>query len=186
MTRPLCARCRRPLSACICGCAPAVDNEVRLLVLQHPDEQHEAKGTARLLALSLRHCELQVGECFEPPDDGLENWLLYPGEEADRSERPRPGQLRLVVLDGSWRKSRKLLALNPWLQALPRFSLASVGPSAYAALRKGERAGQLSTLEAAVFALQQMESRPARYEALLAGFDAFVAAQLARRRPIKP
>lgn len=185
MSRLLCPRCERPQSACVCGFAPEVENEVRLLVLQHPDEQHEAKGTARLLALSLRHCELRVGERFDPPADGLENWLLYPGAEAGRSERP-PAQLRLVVLDGSWRKSRKLLALNPWLQALPRFSLASAGPSAYAALRKAEHGGQLSTLEAVVFALQQMESRPARYEALLAGFDAFVAAQLKRRPLIKP
>lgn len=183
MSRLLCPRCQRPQSACVCRFAPAVDNEVRVLVLQHPDEQHEAKGTARLLALSLRHCELRVGERFEPPADGLENWLLYPVSDAGSPTRA-PSQLRLIVLDGSWRKSRKLLALNPWLQALPRFSLAPGVTSAYAPLRKAERAGQFSSLEAAVFALQQMESRPARYEALLAGFDAFVAAQIARR-PLK-
>lgn len=184
MSRPLCQRCRRPQPACVCRFAPAVDNEIRLLVLQHPDEQHEAKGTARLLALSLRHCELRVGERFDPPADGLENWLLYPGADAGQPGQP-PTQRRLIVLDGSWRKSRKLLAINPWLQALPRFSLAPGATSAYAPLRKAEQAGQLCTLEAAVHALQQMESRPARYEALLAGFDAFVAAQLARR-PVKP
>lgn len=181
MSRCLCPRCGRPRSACVCSFAPPVENEVRLLVLQHPDEQHEAKGTARLLALSLRHCELRVGERFDAPADGFENWLLYPGDEAGRSAQPRPAHLRLVLLDGSWRKSRKLLALNPWLQALPRLSLAPARPSAYAALRKAERACQLSTLEAAVLALQHVESQPARYEALLAGLDAFVAAQLARR-----
>jgi DTW domain-containing protein YfiP len=184
MSRLLCPRCQRPQSACICRFAPAVDNEVRLLVLQHPDEQHEVKGTARLLALSLRHCELRVGERFDRPADGLENWLLYPGTDAGRPSQ-QPAQLRLVLLDGSWRKSRKLLALNPWLQSLPRFNLAPAGASAYALLRKAERAGQLSSLEAAVQALQQTENRPARYGALLAGFEAFVAAQMVRR-PTKP
>lgn len=160
-----------------------VDNEVEMLVLQHPDECHQAKGTARLLGLSLQRCQVRVGDIFDPPADELENWLLYPGGSGGVPAKP-PSHLRLIVLDASWRKSRKLLHLNPWLQALPRVSLQVERASAYAGLRKAERSGQLSTLEAAALALQQMESRPDRYAPLLAGFDAFVATQLARR-PVK-
>lgn len=183
MSRLLCSRCERPSAVCVCAFAPPVQNEVELLVLQHPNEQHEAKGTARLLSLSLRHCRVLVGEHFEPPVDERENWLLYPGELGG-TPKAMPKQLRLIVLDGSWGKSRKLLHLNPWLQALPRINLQAEQASAYAGLRKAERSGQLSTLEAATLALQQMENRPERYAPLLAGFAAFVAAQLARR-PVK-
>ena len=34
-----------------------------------------------------------------------------------------PSRLRLIVLDGTWRKSRKMLYRNPLLQQLPRLSL---------------------------------------------------------------
>jgi len=42
-----------------------------------------------------------------------------------------PAQLRLVVLDATWRKSRKLLHLHPLLQALPRLPLRDPPPSLY-------------------------------------------------------
>ena len=43
-----------------------MDNSVlALLLLQHPDEQFEAKGTARLLSLSLSRCTVWVGERFD-------------------------------------------------------------------------------------------------------------------------
>lgn len=167
-----------------------------MLVLQHPQEQQQAKGTATLLALSLRRCQLRVGEQFEPgmlqallqapSADGqpVQALLLYPGATAPAAATALPpSRLRLVVLDGSWRKSRKMLALNPALQALPRLSLEQPPPSRYA-VRRAESAEQRSTLEATVLALQQLEARPQRYAALWAGMDGFVA-QLSSRMPAK-
>ena len=183
-SRPRCARCLRPAAACICAWIRPVANEIELLLLQHPLEQQEAKGTARLLQLSLARSRLWLGERFEPgalgPLDGC--LLLYPADEGAAAPAPPTGPpRRLIVLDATWRKSRKMLHLNPWLQALPRLALQDLPPSRYAPLRKAQRAQQLSTLEASLLALQQLEGRAERYAPLLQAFEGFVAEAYSRR-----
>jgi DTW domain-containing protein YfiP len=86
---------------------------------------------------------------------------------------PAPAQLRLVVLDATWRKSRRMLHLNPGLQALPRLSLDGAAPSAYR-IRKAHKPGQLSTLEATCAALDRLEGGSAQRQALLRAFDGFI------------
>ena len=81
------------------------------------------------------------------------------------------------MLDGTWRKSRKMLQRNPLLQALPRLSLTPLAPSRYS-VRKAHQPHQRSTLEAACAALAQLEGEPDRFSPLLAAFDGFVAQQL--------
>ena len=90
----------------------------------------------------------------------------------------KPAQLRLVVLDGTWRKSRKMLYANPLLQALPRIGLQNLPPSRYA-MRKAHRPDQLSTLEATCAALAQLEGNAEKFQPVLNAFDGFVAQQLA-------
>lgn len=180
--RPTCPHCLRPLRTCLCHWVTPVDNEVEVLVLQHPLEVQQAKGSARLLHLSLAHCRLSTGEQFDAAElDALEDGrslLLYPDPESvDNFSRTAPLSTarpqRLIVLDGTWRKSRKLLHLNPVLQRLPRLALAEPPPSRYT-IRKAHRPDQLSTLEATCLALAQLEKAPERYEPLLAAFGDFV------------
>lgn len=193
--RALCAACALPLPACLCEWVRPVANRVDLIVLQHPQEQHQAKGTVRLLSRCLQRCRVLVGEQFDPADLlalGLHEAgtaLLYPlDESADAGTWPQAETpTRLVLLDATWRKSRKLLHLNPLLQQLPRLALAAsaLPPSRYA-IRKAQRPEQQrSSLEAAVLALQQVESQGqclaeaeavvAKYAPLWAGFEGFVA-----------
>ena len=192
--RARCATCDLPARMCVCALVVPVRNRVEVLVLQHPDEAREAKNSARLLRLSLARCRVVVGEAFEPDElrsllggDVSGATLLYPADTetgigaAARPARPE----RLVVLDGTWRKSLKMLHANPLLQALPRWPLAPQLPSRYGALRKARLAIQLSTLEAACAALGDIESAPARYAPLLAAFDRFVADRAARARPLQ-
>lgn len=87
------------------------------------------------------------------------------------------GRCRLVVLDGTWRKSRKMLHRNPLLVALPRLSLPDPAPSRYQ-IRKAHRPQQLSTLEAARHALVHLEGNAEGFEPLLHAFTEFVARQL--------
>lgn len=156
--RQRCARCLR--AHCLCALLPAaaLAHRAEFVILQHPLEQHEVKGTARLLSLALQRAQLLVGEDFTPPPnpEGRQEVLLYPGEPAAGLAGLPPERLRLYVLDGTWRKSRLLLHRNPWLQALPRLSLQAATPSAYT-VRKAHAAHQLSTLEACAAALQQLE-----------------------------
>lgn len=89
-------------------------------------------------------------------------------------------QLRLIVLDGTWRKSRKILYLNPLLQQLPRLSLRDM-PASHYRIRRAQAPDQLSTLEATCAALAQLEGDAEKFQPLLAAFDGFVAQQLAYR-----
>ena len=175
-----------------------MEHPVEVLILQHPLEVYEAKGTARLLHLSLPRSRLVVGEAFdahtlhtllstplEAHAAAPRTLLLYPpsppGAAPGMAAAPAldpgwletPQQLRLVVLDGTWRKSRKMLHLNPALQRLPRLVLASPPDSRYA-IRKAPGAGQLSTLEASVAALEQLGGNAPSMAPLWRAFEKLV------------
>ena len=212
--RAICPRCLRPQSACLCPWIRPTAHQAEVLILQHPMEVQEAKGTARLLHLSLARSRLVTGEQFAPaelqalltgPFDTLEPAsaaaaprqavLLYPDMPQDRAlgwPAPRaltpgdlhnPAGLRLVVLDGTWRKSRKMLHLNPLLQHLPRLALAQLPASRYR-IRKARQLYQLSTLEACCAALAQLQNDAEPFEPLLAAFDGWVAQLLQARPPL--
>ena len=161
-------------------------------------ETHNPKGTARLLHLSVLGSQLLSGEAFDdallraalhaPTAAGapVQPVLLYPGDSAVAADAAvlsgGAHRLRLVVVDGTWRKSRKMLHLNPQLEALPRCALADVPPSRYV-IRKAHAPHQLSTLEATCAALAQLEGQPEKYGLLLAAMEGLVAQQLAFSRP---
>ena len=191
MQRPVCRHCLRPQATCICRFVTPTATACEVLILQHPLEAHHAKNSARLLHLSLPGSRLVVGEVFDDaalqalmPDDKT-TVLLYPptafeGHAApaplDAAQLADPSQVRLVVLDATWRKSRKMLHQSPALQRLPRLALDEVPDSRYA-IRKAHAPGQLSTLEATCAALAQLEGNTARWQPLLEAFDGFVAQQ---------
>jgi DTW domain-containing protein len=194
MKRPICPQCTRPANACICGWVTPIKNFHQVLILQHPLEVNNAKGSAMLLALSLAQCRIVIGEAFDPLT--LERLLFAPWFDTDAQERVEPlllypdaqisrptitaTPLRLIVIDATWRKSRKMLYLNPLLAALPRFSLTTLQASRYL-VRKAQRPEQRSTLEATCSALAELEGTAnARYEPLLLAFDGFVDAIAAR------
>ncbi|MEO8013666.1 MAG: tRNA-uridine aminocarboxypropyltransferase [Polaromonas sp.] len=203
--RLTCTACLRPQSACICRWVTPVVHQVEVLILQHPLEVDNPKGSARLLHLSLPGSRLVTGEVFDDlpalladsPDhrgaSGSEklNLLLYPETPQNQPPGSSPGQLapgalddparlRLVVLDGTWRKSLKMLYANPLLQQLPRLALQDVGASHYL-IRKAHRPDQLSTLEATCAALAQLQGGAGPLQPLLAAFDGFVAQQMGYR-----
>ena len=197
--RALCPRCLRAQSACICAWITPLASEVELLILQHPLEVGNAKNSARLLQLSVTPSTMVTGETFDAATlaalltaGGRTPLLLYPdtpgagaaaASSASTSASALQGQLRLVIVDATWRKSRKMLYCNPVLQTLPRLALRAMPPSHYR-IRKAHAPDQLSTLEAAAYALMQFDTAagtdpdPDRWQALLTAFDGFVDQQL--------
>jgi len=184
MSRPQCPRCLRPATHCLCPLIPRLDSRTRVLLLQHPSEVNHALNTARLAALGLVNAQWVVGEVFEgletllsPP--GYQARLLFPADDAQPLQAyvPSDEPLLLVVPDGTWRKARKLLHLNPLLAALPRVTLAKGAESRYR-LRKAPGPGALSTVEAIVQALQVLEA-PTSFEPLLKPFEALIEGQIA-------
>ncbi|MDR7333147.1 tRNA-uridine aminocarboxypropyltransferase [Roseateles asaccharophilus] len=177
MPRASCPRCERPLPTCLCATLPVppLAHRTELLILQHPAEAGHAKNTALLLTLGLQSARLLRGEVFDAGLAAPGTTLLYPGEGTAAPADVK----RLVLLDGSWRQSRRLLSANPWLATLPRLSLPEQ-PGRYA-IRRAHRPGQLSTLEAGLHALALLEGGPERFAPLWATFEAFVKAGLYRR-----
>lgn len=190
----------------ICQWITPVAQMVEVVVLQHPLEVANAKGSARLLCLSLPRSRIVTGEVFAVKE--LQALLTAPLQPEAATQRPKhaillypdtpqrkavdmpappvlapallrdPAQLRLIVLDGTWRKSRKMLYLNPLLQQLPRLSLRGM-PASHYLIRKAHGPDQLSTLEATCAALMQLEGSVERFAPVLRAFDGFVAQQLA-------
>lgn len=88
MSRQCCKVCERPLQTCICSFISTIDNETQVIVLQHPSEVNQSKGTVALLKHSLSNIHVFVGEDFtqnkaleealQPFGDFV--YLLYPSE----------------------------------------------------------------------------------------------------------
>ncbi|MBX8486415.1 tRNA-uridine aminocarboxypropyltransferase [Pseudomonas cichorii] len=183
MSRARCERCLRPDNHCLCALIPQLDSRTRVLLLQHPSEVSHALNTARLAALGLVNAQLVVGEVFEDLEallnqPGYQARLLFPGEDAQalKAYADQDQPMLLVVPDGTWRKARKLLHLNPLLAALPRVTLGSAPVSRYR-LRKAPGPDALSTLEAITHALQTLEPGHSFAE-LLRPFDALIEGQI--------
>lgn len=163
-------------------------------MLQHPQEQRQAKNSVTLLRLSLAHCEVVVGDRFAPEvleallqRPGRDTRLLYPdvpAAPAPTAPKPAAGApLRLVVIDATWRKSLRMLLEHPALAALPRLSLEAPAPTRYRVIRAARRADQVSTLEATVQALALLEAPCFDAAPLLNAFGQFVAGVASRQRP---
>jgi len=190
---------------------PAIDNKVAVLVLQHPQEQDHALGTAGLLVTTLSNARMVVGLSWrnlahaigassaEPKDWGV----LYLGSVHVTGKGPLvavdrkgvalsdqraglAGLKGLIVLDGSWAQAKTLWWRNAWLSRLRRFVVVPDGPSLYGSLRREARPDAVSTLEAAALALSVLEADPTVRERLLAPFRSMLAkAREARVPPAK-
>jgi len=98
--RAVCGHCALPLPACLCCHIRPTANRWPVLLLQHPQEAGQAKGSARLLRLGLAHCRLEVGEQFDdallahwlqalaPPAGGGAALLLYPDADGGAATAP--------------------------------------------------------------------------------------------------
>lgn len=182
--RITCAQCLRPEPLCLCALIPRLSSRWQVLILRHRSERHHALNTARLASLGLSSCYLWDGEAFERlpallAEPGWQNWLLFPAVGALPVEQGVPQSpdvaQRLIVLDGTWRKAKRLLHCNPCLQALPSLSFVAPPPSRYR-LRKVPQANALSTLEAIVYSLEQLEG--GSYQALLPAFERLIEQQI--------
>lgn len=88
--------------------------------------------------------------------------------------RPSLSNILLIIIDGTWRKSRKILCENPYLQTLSRLILEEL-PAGQYNIRKARNPHQRSTMEAASAALAQLEGDKAKFESHHRSFTAFNA-----------
>jgi DTW domain-containing protein YfiP len=182
---------------CICDEIEPIDTRVGLLVLQHPQEQDQELGTARLAALHVRNAVFKIGLSWPSLEKALgrpadpKRWaILYLGSMRpedfpsgqdvvvlDKKGVPHPDQAAglanidgVVVLDGTWSQAKTLWWRNAWMLKGKRIALRPQKPSLYGKLRREPRREALSTLEAAALLLARLEQRPEIETALLSSF----------------
>jgi DTW domain-containing protein YfiP len=169
------------------------------LILQHPQEQDRALGTARLAALHFKHAVVKIGLSWPSLSKALgrpvadpSRWaILYLGSakvadldtdreivaigrkgEVETDQRGILGELEgVVLLDGSWSQAKALWWRNPWMLKCQRVILNPSRPSRYGSLRREPRKDGLSTIEAAATILAGLERRPDIAETLHASFE---------------
>lgn len=180
----------------------AIDNQLFVLVLQHPQEKREAIATAAASCAALRQAALVIGLSWpnlaralgRPADPKL--WaVLYLGSarpaafglereviSLDRQGKPlvdQQGAVRgvegVVLLDGSWSEAKTLWWRNPWLLKLRRLVLNPRGPSRFGQVRREPRREALSTLEAAALLLKHLDGGAEIEAALLDHLDRLIA-----------
>jgi len=204
-----CPRCRKPPALCVCeGIAP-IDNQVGLLILQHPQEQDRELGTAQLTALHFKNAQLKIGlswpsltKILGRPADPRRWAILYLGsvraaavlpdrdivivnrkgnavDDQDAALREIEG---IVLLDGTWSQAKALWWRNGWMLKCQRVVLGPKRRSRYGRLRREPRSDGLSTLEAAAMLLARLEDKPEIEATLIASFERL----LARYRALHP
>ncbi|MBS1961816.1 MAG: DTW domain-containing protein [Bdellovibrionales bacterium] len=195
--RPLCLRCLRAGSVCLCSTIEPFGTFFDVVLLQHPKERKNSIGTARFTHLSLRNSRLVAGAEFDghPEVEALladptkYAVVLFPGESAVNVSESRdaflasipgdssgPKRLVIFVIDGTWSQARGMLRKSARLAALPRISFTLDRPSQYK-VRKQPREFCLSTVEA-VARLVKLLDPAAPSDRLLATFARMVDAQL--------
>jgi DTW domain-containing protein len=184
--RAVCLRCMRPESVCYCRHLTSIETTTRVVLLQHRRERYVAIGTARMASLCLPNSELHVGVDWQGSaalaraisDPTRPAALLYPGRDAiDVVKNPPQGPITLVVVDGTWWQTKKLVRANPVLQTLPRYAFTPPSPSEYR-IRREPHEDYVSTIEALVHVLGALEGGPDRFRALLQPFRAMVDTQI--------
>ena len=196
---PDCPRCQKPLPLCICDSITPIENKIALLILQHPQEQDRALGTARLTALHFMNAVLKIGLSWPSLSKALgrqvsdpSRWaVLYLGSAkvadlettSDIVAINRKGEIEdgqrailkdiegIVLLDGTWSQAKALWWRNAWMLKCQRVILGPAHPSRYGKLRREPRRDGLSTIEAAAMLLASLERRPDIAETLHSSFE---------------
>jgi DTW domain-containing protein YfiP len=196
---PDCPRCLKPMPLCICDSITPIENRIALLILQHPQEQDRALGTAGLTALHFKNAVLKIGlswpslsKALGRPVSDPSRWaVLYLGSakvaeldtdrdivainrkgEIEDNQRARLKDIEgIVLLDGTWSQAKALWWRNAWMLKCQRVILGPKRPSRYGQLRREPRRDGLSTIEAAAMLISSLEKRPDIAETLHQSFE---------------
>jgi DTW domain-containing protein YfiP len=164
-----------------------------VLILQHPSEQKQALATVPILQKCLSPLQVWVGEDFfkhEGLSELVQNKeqcrVLFPSEQSIELDMAvGTGQIEmqnsdsiktLIVLDGTWRKAKKIWHLNAWLHDFPAITLKNAPASQYV-IRSSSVEGGVSTLEAITLFCNYL-SNSTQFDALSKPFKAMIDMQI--------
>lgn len=157
-------------------------------------------GTARILSLSLPNSRLIVGEDFSDDlelngllcESGVEHVILYPSEKSTDIQAFKQVQvpdrrlgddkkLRVILLDGTWKKAFKMWQVSSNLRDLTCIHLPTDLQGNYR-IRKAPSSNSLSTVEAGYHILSLLEPEN-DFSPLLEAFDNMIEFQIKQMPP---
>ncbi len=191
-----CAGCRMLLPLCFCDTIPSLDPPSRWVFLQHLGEVYKTTNTAMVAHRALTSSQLSVFKSrTEGPLPALdlgerrESWLLYPRTEvppvpvADVVARGRP--ITIVVLDGTWKQTRKMARVVPAIADLPCIGLPVEAHPRWS-IRAESLVGGMSTLDAVCWMLRAIEGEAVAAPLEVAARTMFERTMASRGTPVAP
>jgi len=168
---------------CICDELPLLELPFELVVVQHAAEKNSLSNTGTLAARVFRPSRVVAYPGDEAMAAGPPGLLLYPQSDAEPLSPAHLARMeRLVVLDATWRRARRMYRKIPALRGLRTVAVVGVEPRWI--LRRPPAPGRLNTAEAVAGALSALGlGEPA--ERLRRVLDDFMprAMHVARRIP---
>ncbi|MEZ5988448.1 MAG: DTW domain-containing protein [Planctomycetota bacterium] len=155
--RPACTACGLRLADCICAELPRLELGLELHLVVHVGELVRQSNTGRIAHRVFTGSNLHViGRADQPIDweplraDDRPFHVLWPSPRA-RTAGPEllAEGAAVVVPDGSWRQTRRMLVRNPVLHDMRPLALPP-GPAPRWAARRSPGAGRYCTLEALI------------------------------------
>ncbi len=210
-----CPTCLKPEHLCVCEAVEPIDNDVFLLILQHPQEKREILGTAQIAHLQFKNSAVKVGLSWSNlkrilgREVDYKRWgVLYLGPVkpdgkgakpevavVDKAGTPQKDSDMVladlegvIVLDGTWSQAKTLWWRNPWLLKCRRIVLHPQFRSLYGQARKEPRRESVSSLEAGAFLLSRLEADPTILDRALKPFSLLLKklrAPRPRPRPVQ-
>lgn len=146
-----CWRCRQVVPLCICSLLPRLEHPTKLCLVLHRGEAGKPTNTGHLARRSLVGASQHIYGEAEPWQKGLDFAgkqvaVLYPSDDAVvLGEASAPDIL--IVPDGTWAQTTRMVKRDELLASLPRVRLPSVEKVGHR-LRRNPRPDGLMTLEA--------------------------------------
>jgi DTW domain-containing protein len=200
MSRITCNICYRPELLCYCSVIKPIDNRIKITIIQHPTEQKHPFNTGRIIDLCLTNSELIVKKSLSTLDLdsilSIPSVLLYPDmawlpdvekltltldnslpqvATAEKNEFVKSIK-QVIIIDATWRKSKRIMFQHQRLQHLPRINLIGSLETNYR-VRKGSEIGGLNSIESCFHSLSFLEPE-SNFANLLTTFEKMVSLQL--------
>lgn len=143
-----CRGCGQTPRLCLCGEVRRASNACEVLVVRHYRERNLGSNSGRLVLLALDNARIVDWGTPEWPDLDLsgDTWVLAHEGGTIPAQMPE----RIVVMDGTWRQSHKMLRRVPGVRELPRLTLPAIPR---ARMRRQHLENGMATAEAIAAAL---------------------------------
>lgn len=157
-----CFGCGLPKNNCHCHKITAHLDTPPIIIFRHPTERKRTLSTVSLIKQRYPNVLVKEGEVFNQtsiPKQANPLFLLFPNNESshknsDSNENQQKHASNIgsektttfLLIDGTWKKAKKILHLNPWITALEKFSITPEKASQYT-IRKTPDQLSLSSVE---------------------------------------